>query len=433
MTHVDDGRLNALLDGELESGEAEAVQAHVAACPDCARRLEEAKRFLHEAADLLGALEPAAGAPAAGPEGASRPSRTAKEVAIDIDGTTQQSPAIRPDLPGEAGPQLFRARAPRRRFDYSPLAWAATIVLAIGVGFLANEVRHARTVIGAESASPGAGARAKSELALAGSTAAAQVAAPPTSAARQAPRSRPGAARRRQPESVLGHKRLLETPPSAAGGRGELGRAKVLGHAAAAAPTPGPATTGGAARAEEAERGRARAADAVNRAAQPAAATTELAAAARAPVATETTVSAPRFHRATLEEAVGTLRGAIRLIDGMQSDRVEVGPGALVAGAHRDRDVVRVLYRDAGRPVTLDQQRVRVPADSTGAAADVGEGERRLLEAAPAAEARRGDTLLTQEADGGTQLRWVDDDGFWISLTARMSADSLRRLAARVR
>jgi hypothetical protein len=425
MTHVDDGRLNALLDGELESGEAEAVRAHVAECPDCARRLEEAKRFLHEAADLLGALEPSAGA--AAPEAGFRPSRTAKEVAIDLDGTTQQSPAIRPDLPGEGGAQLFRARAPRRRFDYTSLAWAATIVLAIGVGFLANEVRHAQTVVGTEAASPAAGAPAASEIAPAGSTAAAQAAAAPTSAARQAPRSRPGTVRGRQPESVLGHKRLLETPRPAAGARGELGRAKVLGHAAAAAPAPGPATTGGA------DRGRAPAADATNRVALPAAASTELAAAARAPAAAEPKASAPRFHRATLEEAVTALRGAIRLIDGMQSARVEVGPGALVAGANRDRVVVRVLYSDAGRPVMLEQQRVRAPGDTTSAVADVGQGERPMLEEAPAAEARPEDTLLTREADGSYQLRWVDDDGFWLSLTARMSADALRRLAARVR
>lgn len=69
MSHVDDGRLNALLDGELDVKEAEAVRAHIAECTECARRLEEAKQFLAGASDLLGALDlpPTVSAPAAAP------------------------------------------------------------------------------------------------------------------------------------------------------------------------------------------------------------------------------------------------------------------------------------------------------------------------------------------------------------------------------
>jgi anti-sigma factor RsiW len=137
MSHVDDGRLNALLDGELDAAEASAVRAHIAGCAECARRLEEAKQFLAGAADLLGALDLPATvnvppAPSAAP--VRRVSKTAKEVAIDIDGATHKSPAIRPNLPEAAPP----AHPVRPRFDFAPLSWAAIVVLALGVGYLAE-------------------------------------------------------------------------------------------------------------------------------------------------------------------------------------------------------------------------------------------------------------------------------------------------------
>src|SRR5512137_1791677 len=132
MSHVDDGRLNALLDGELDAAETEAVRAHIAGCADCAKRLEEAKQFLAGASDLLGVLDlPATVNVPTAP--ARRVSKTAKEIAIDIDGATRQSPAIRPNLPE---PAAARPRA-RPRIDFSTLGWAAMVVLAIGVGYLA--------------------------------------------------------------------------------------------------------------------------------------------------------------------------------------------------------------------------------------------------------------------------------------------------------
>ena len=68
MSHVDDGQLNALLDGELSSAEARAVETHLATCADCKRRLEEARAFLREANTLLDSLSPlAASAPGAAP------------------------------------------------------------------------------------------------------------------------------------------------------------------------------------------------------------------------------------------------------------------------------------------------------------------------------------------------------------------------------
>src|SRR5471032_807457 len=37
--------LHALIDGELDAGHAREVEAHIAACPDCAARLREFQEF----------------------------------------------------------------------------------------------------------------------------------------------------------------------------------------------------------------------------------------------------------------------------------------------------------------------------------------------------------------------------------------------------
>jgi len=347
-SHVADGRLNALLDGELDGAESAAVLAHLAACEACGRRFAEAKRFLELGADVLG--ESAAGGPASagapplpvepavGPP-PRRPSRTAKEVALDLDGVTAKSPAIRPNV--EEAPPLFRSRPAPRRINAAALAWAATIALAVAVGWLGSEIVHARATVRLAPQAP-AGARA-----------AAPQAAPTTHApsptAPTAPTATPGPASLRtrppEPTSPIGRKRFGAPPPARAD-------------------------------------------------------------------------TAPAFRRSTLEQAVARLHGAIRLMDGFRSTGVEIGPGTLVEGASPDHEVIRVLYRSGPRRIALDEQRV-------GAAAGAGR------EPAPAAGDR--DTLLTTSPGGQNTMRWVDQRGFWLALTARLPADSLRRLAGRVR
>jgi hypothetical protein len=129
------------------------------------------------------------------------------------------------------------------------------------------------------------------------------------------------------------------------------------------------------------------------------------------------------FRPAELEEAVARLGGSIRLIDGMRIDHVEVGPGWRVAGAARNRDVIRIVYvDDQGHRVVLEQQRIAQPADTTAAehqGADVG--------------MEYGDTLTTEAPDGQVRVRWVDRERFWLSLTASLPADSARALVGRVR
>ena len=60
MSHVDEGRLHAYLDGELGAVGADAaeVRSHLAGCEECRRRLDEASRVRTRAAALLGDASP---------------------------------------------------------------------------------------------------------------------------------------------------------------------------------------------------------------------------------------------------------------------------------------------------------------------------------------------------------------------------------------
>ncbi len=98
MSHVDEGTLHAYLDGELPSAERAALEAHLAECGTCRANLAEARALLERASALLGSARP----------------------------------VERPAPPFE---QLRRGsnRSPwrvRRSF-----AWAASIALALGIGY----------------------------------------------------------------------------------------------------------------------------------------------------------------------------------------------------------------------------------------------------------------------------------------------------------
>lgn len=111
MSHVDEGRLHALLDGALDDeapSEAAAVRAHLDSCTACAARLEEA-RALREASDaiLAGAL----------PE-----------------------PGPLPDLETLRAEARHRQGTGSRRRRLVRLAWAASVVISLGAGWVAREV-----------------------------------------------------------------------------------------------------------------------------------------------------------------------------------------------------------------------------------------------------------------------------------------------------
>lgn len=105
MSHVDDGTLHAYLDGELSPVEVERLETHIAACSGCRARLDEERALIDRAARLLGMAVPP------GPE--------------------------------RAAPPLHELRRPQVKWSRlrMPLAWAATIVVAVGIGYFAGASR----------------------------------------------------------------------------------------------------------------------------------------------------------------------------------------------------------------------------------------------------------------------------------------------------
>lgn len=100
MSHVDEGTLHAYLDGELAPVERERVDTHLKGCPACQARLTEERALIERASRLLGMATP--------PERAMPP----------------LSQLRRP-------PVIWRLRR--------PLAWAATLILAVGLGWYARD------------------------------------------------------------------------------------------------------------------------------------------------------------------------------------------------------------------------------------------------------------------------------------------------------
>jgi hypothetical protein len=97
-SHVDDGTLQAYLDGELSPADAQGVDAHLAQCPLCRGRLAEERALIARAAELLALAAP--------PDRELPPFR-----AGDLKSPTRLWWQVR-----------------------RPLAWAATVVLALGIG-----------------------------------------------------------------------------------------------------------------------------------------------------------------------------------------------------------------------------------------------------------------------------------------------------------
>ncbi len=97
MSHLDDALIQELLDGEIPSAELPPIQRHLAACEACRGRLEAARAIAHEADLLVEALD------------------DAPPAAVVL-------------------PLPRAARWPRH------LAWAASLALAVGLGYAGHDV-----------------------------------------------------------------------------------------------------------------------------------------------------------------------------------------------------------------------------------------------------------------------------------------------------
>src|SRR5205085_9692167 len=103
MSHVDEGTLHAYFDGELPPTERVALETHLAQCEACRARLLEERALLERSNALLGATRPL-----------ERPLPALEQL--------RREPKRSP----------WRVR--------TSVAWAASLALALGLGYYLNDV-----------------------------------------------------------------------------------------------------------------------------------------------------------------------------------------------------------------------------------------------------------------------------------------------------
>lgn len=135
MSHADEGRLHAYLDGELSDEEAVALRMHLQECEPCRSRLEEARRIVGEADAVL----------ATAPE---LPAELPALAEMEAEAARRRSAA-----PGEPGGDDGSGRPVSRKGrgaagSLQRLAWAASVVVALGVGWMAREMAAPATPAG---------------------------------------------------------------------------------------------------------------------------------------------------------------------------------------------------------------------------------------------------------------------------------------------
>lgn len=102
MSHLDEGILHGLVDGEIPSHALGPIQAHLAACAECRSRLEAERALASDAMDLIELIE---------------------------------VPAPEEPVRRAGGP------ARGRRSPWLGLAWAASVIGAVGLGYAARGTR----------------------------------------------------------------------------------------------------------------------------------------------------------------------------------------------------------------------------------------------------------------------------------------------------
>ena len=438
MPHVDEGTINALLDGELDAAEVGEVESHFATCAACASRFQEARRFATEAEQLVGVLQAppdrrnAAGgaAPAPGrPAGAAPPP------------PPPRPPFVVPPPPGDPErsalepivlmPMPEPRIATRRRSGVRWIGWAAMLFVALGAGIIAQQVRRQDSEL-SRVAPLEEYAVSPRETSVPADTGASAPAAASRAGAADPETAAPLAAAPRPPAAKLDDAAKAAAPEPPPTTEGLVLRDEAAGQqlstressepAPASAPAPArtapPQDTGYAGETQaEVDRRRAAAAMATldldkRRAEQQSASRTNAARQSRTtaaeppPAASPPTISdrARTYLRIGLDEAARQLGSPLHVIEGMRPEYIGLALGQQSPGADTARPVVRVVYSDPdGRLVLLDQQRIRRGPD----------GPRPALDGL-----------------GGTRMVRRD---VWLSLSGEVGASELRGYADRVR
>ncbi|MEP7326886.1 MAG: zf-HC2 domain-containing protein [Gemmatimonadota bacterium] len=396
MLHLDEGILSALLDGELSGAEQLEVEAHLRGCGECRDRLAELKDFMRESDQLVTAL-------------------------------------------GEV-PVKVAASKPGRGRNYRALAWAASIVLAVGLGFAGRSMLQERNVAN----SLGESGRLGQKAAPVGDTPApVAVTPPPVSEERASPSASGGGVAPGTVSSADGQRsrdaqdpaappdqpiaRETERRPAVAQDlsvdsinprrqlAGDLAEAPTQGFREGAAGTVTPAEADKARRDSTAGQDDQRQPEAGRtevpalalraRASKDVAAQSQSAPAMLQPrdEANSYALKPPGAPVISMEEAVRVLGGSIRLVDSLTPVRLEL------EGAD---STIRIVYVTAGVEVWLDQQRDRGIA-----------GFRRYQ---PEGAARKLNTSINT-------LNWNDLRGFYLTLTGPLPTSVLEQIKARIR
>ncbi|MGH7585247.1 MAG: zf-HC2 domain-containing protein [Gemmatimonadales bacterium] len=359
MQHPDDGLIEEYLDGELASPERTELEAHLTGCAACRERVETSRRFLAEASQL-------------------------------IDGLGEPVPPIPLPAPRLAPAVARRPAGPPVRL----LAWAATLVIAAGLGYASGTWR-ARTLPTPEAQGKG------------GMPQVIQPASPPAGASddQRVPSASPptnqfAEERERRDEDQVRRREAEPSSQPAIQPSEFAKRADALRDEDAAGRRENPPPS------------------------QPAIQPSELA---------KSAVANSEPPAVTLDDAVRLLGGSIRLIDGMEVEKVEIEDPAVVVLTYRDAAGNPIELRQR-RPLDLARQAYAAESQRLAAAADRAERSRAAAPApapAPSAGALDAAVMKDKEEDGG--LGWTDSAGFRLLLRADADADSLRRIRTRIR
>lgn len=127
MSHIAEGTLHAYLDGAADDQDPGwlAGRLHLSDCEDCARRLEEARRLRDGASALLREADTPA---------RPRPSFT------EIEALAAGRPTAGPDGLSAGRTRPAQRRVGRRLPAPGRLAWAASLVLAAGAGWMGRQM-----------------------------------------------------------------------------------------------------------------------------------------------------------------------------------------------------------------------------------------------------------------------------------------------------
>jgi hypothetical protein len=389
MSHLDEGTLHALLDGELDLHEVKEIQAHIGSCAACGTRLREVKEFHGEADRIVGVLElpsapsrrtaPAEPQPAQFGDSPVDRRRTPRNVAR-ISGQVNEPPPLL--LPESSGYQ--RGGFIRR------MRWAALVLVTVGAGYMVSQMGRSSNyafqgelvparlgdstpALSEEERSPAAANSGGESLQVAAKAAPpAESKAPPAVPRRVAPRPQPAATS----ADRLDEKAGLAAAGTVAAAANDTDQANEADPEAADEAVP----ESEQANVREEAALALRELDRERQVERAAAATAALDSAKMRDAMARQAVAAPAprtpeqragvYLRIGLDEAAKQLGRPVHVIEGMSAMFMGLVLGKNSPGADPTRPVVRVVYQDSqGRLIFLDQQRIR-PGQSIAPAGD---------------------------------------------------------------